>query len=399
MNQLIQYLRTSDLPCAIFIDNCLKEKINYKYLDSSFDADNFALQNKVHRLVNFFVNYARNTYLLGIQNNNIYYLVGPIMIDEGNFKVGGGVRDPATRFMIADTHIPKYNYQRLFEVTSLMISLLNRYYRFKKIKYRFRHPQVVKEMLKRKLFAKLSNNGAHVSYAFERETNLAVLNGDTVHIKNAMESLYNSGRIGILSNKGELRNIINFGIIAVSTNIRVALRHGMDFEVAYSLNDHYVYLLEKQNTFNDVISCIENELIDLSHQIEKYRIKGMPPAIIRAYHELLSNVTSEVKLNDLAAMINMSPNYFSSLFKKWIGISFTQFRALTRVNYSLTLLTATDKSISEIADELGFSDQAYFTNIFKYFTKVTPGQFRRDTLLLKDWNMYQFLKAPFVKLS
>lgn len=398
MNQLIQYLRTSDLPCAIFIDNCLKEKINYKYLDSSFDADNFALQNKVHRLVNFFVNYARNTYLLGIQNNNIYYLVGPIMIDEGNFKVGG-VRDPATRFMIADTHIPKYNYQRLFEVTSLMISLLNRYYRFKKIKYRFRHPQVVKEMLKRKLFAKLSNNGAHVSYAFERETNLAVLNGDTVHIKNAMESLYNSGRIGVLSNKGELRNIINFGIIAVSTNIRVALRHGMDFEVAYSLNDHYVYLLEKQNTFNDVISCIENELIDLSHQIEKYRIKGMPPAIIRAYHELLSNVTSEVKLNDLAAMINMSPNYFSSLFKKWIGISFTQFRALTRVNYSLTLLTATDKSISEIADELGFSDQAYFTNIFKYFTKVTPGQFRRDTLLLKDWNMYQFLKAPFVKLS
>ena len=398
MNQLIQYLRTSDLPCAIFIDNCLKEKINYKYLDSSFDADNFALQNKVHRLVNFFVNYARNTYLLGIQNNNIYYLVGPIMIDEGNFKVGG-VRDPATRFMIADTHIPKYNYQRLFEVTSLMISLLNRYYRFKKIKYRFRHPQVVKEMLKRKLFAKFSNNGAHVSYAFERETNLAVLNGDTVHIKNAMESLYNSGRIGILSNKGELRNIINFGIIAVSTNIRVALRHGMDFEVAYSLNDHYVYLLEKQNTSNDVISCIENELIDLSHQIEKYRIKGMPPAIIRAYHELLSNVTSEVKLNDLAAMINMSPNYFSSLFKKWIGISFTQFRALTRVNYSLTLLTATDKSISEIADELGFSDQAYFTNIFKYFTKVTPGQFRRDTLLLKDWNMYQFLKAPFVKLS
>lgn len=398
MNQLIQYLRTSDLPCAIFIDNCLKEKINYKYLDSSFDADNFALQNKVHRLVNFFVNYARNTYLLGIQNNNIYYLVGPIMIDEGNFKVGG-VRDPATRFMIADTHIPKYNYQRLFEVTSLMISLLNRYYRFKKIKYRFRHPQVVKEMLKRKLFAKLSNNGAHVSYAFERETNLAVLNGDTVHIKNAMESLYNSGRIGVLSNKGELRNIINFGIIAVSTNIRVALRHGMDFEVAYSLNDHYVYLLEKQNTSNDVISCIENELIDLSHQIEKYRIKGMPPAIIRAYHELLSNVTSEVKLNDLAAMINMSPNYFSSLFKKWIGISFTQFRALTRVNYSLTLLTATDKSISEIADELGFSDQAYFTNIFKYFTKVTPGQFRRDTLLLKDWNMYQFLKAPFVKLS
>lgn len=311
----------------------------------------------------------------------------------------GGVRDPTTRFMIADTHIPKYNYQRLFEVTSLMISLLNRYYRFKKIKYRFRHPQVVKEMLKRKLFAKLSNNGAHVSYAFERETNLAVLNGDTVHIKNAMESLYNSGRIGVLSNKGELRNIINFGIIAVSTNIRVALRHGMDFEVAYSLNDHYVYLLEKQNTFNDVISCIENELIDLSHQIEKYRIKGMPPAIIRAYHELLSNVTSEVKLNDLAAMINMSPNYFSSLFKKWIGISFTQFRALTRVNYSLTLLTATDKSISEIADELGFSDQAYFTNIFKYFTKVTPGQFRRDTLLLKDWNMYQFLKAPFVKLS
>ena len=339
-------------------------------------------------MLSFFTNRAKTILFMEINNDSNCYLIGPVVVDDFQYVVGGGENS----FLIADTNIPRYSYDQLLAESYLLLSLIHRYYRSKKIKSRLLHPSIVTVTLKRNSYAKLSANGAHVSYAFEKETNLAVLNGDVAHIKSAMESLYSSGRIGILSDQSKLRNIIDFGIIAVSTNIRVALRHGMDFELAYSLNDHYVFLLETQKTINDVLYCIERELIDLSRQIQKHRQMRMPPSIERAYHELLTNVKRNIKLDEMAATLNMSPNYFSSLFKQWIGLSFSQFRVLAKINYSLTLLTATDKPISEIADELGFSDQAYFSNMFKQFTNTTPGRFRQDTMLLKDWSIYQFLK-------
>ena len=86
--------------------------------------------------------------------------------------------------------------------------------------------------------------------------------------------------------------------------------------------------LEKQETFNDVVNCIENELIDLSSQIQKYRVLQASPAVVRAYHELLTNPCANETMKEIAARVNMSQNYFSTLFKKEIGVSFPNLNAV-----------------------------------------------------------------------
>ena len=54
-----------------------------------------------------------------------------------------------------------------------------------------------------------------------------------------------------------------------------------------------------------------------------------------------------------------------------------QFMLELRVERAKELLAFTDKSIAEIAEASGFSDQNYFARIFKRFTDISPTQYRR----------------------
>ncbi|WP_041700811.1 helix-turn-helix domain-containing protein [Clostridium kluyveri] len=59
------------------------------------------------------------------------------------------------------------------------------------------------------------------------------------------------------------------------------------------------------------------------------------------------------------------------------GYSFTDLLNLTRVDEALKILLDTDKNISEISEEVGFSHTRYFNKHFKIRFKCTPSQYRK----------------------
>ena len=390
MNIFIKYLTVAGLPCCIANRRRIIKLVNYQQLADSFSPQGFIFQNATKKLVTFYRNKKKNLLVANIHYQNINYMIGPVTITD--YHMGREKGPSNCSFLISGSYVKRFEQADFIMTISFCLNLLGAYYREKKLRRRFQKPVVTEIKLRRSAFVKLSINGAHVNYAFERQINYAILIGDRAEIRSALNSLLNSGRIGVLSDKGDLRNMIDFGIICVSTNIRIALRNGMDFERAYSLNDYYVRCLEKQRSVKDVVECIEEELFDLSRQMERRWGANTPPAVVRAYHILLNNVQENISVKELAGELNMSPHYFSGLFKRWLGVSFTQFRSLAKINYSLTLLLSTDLPISQIASQLGFNDQAYFTNMFKQYTGITPNHFRKNPLLLKDWNIYSFLR-------
>lgn len=393
MNILVKYLIVSGLPGCITNRQQIVKLVNYQQLANYFDPQDFIFQNTTEKLVTFYQNKQRNFLIANLHYQNINYMIGPVVITD--FIWGEG-RDRANQpFLISDSHVKRFRREQFLMAISFCLRMLGAYYRERRIRRRFRKPVITEIKIKHNVFVKISSNGAHVNYAFEKQTNYAILTGNRTAIHSALKSLLNSGRIGVLSEKGDLRDIIDFGIICVSTNIRVALRSGVDFELAYSLNDYYVRCLEKQKSVKDVMECIEDELFDLSKQMEKRWSRNTPPTVVRAYHILLNDVQKNISVKELAGELNVSPHYFSGLFKRWLGVSFTQFRNLAKVNYSLTLLLSTSLPISQVAGQLGFNDQAYFTNVFKQYTNVTPNQFRNDPLLLENWNIYNFLQRKY----
>ncbi|MCR5100665.1 MAG: AraC family transcriptional regulator [Butyrivibrio sp.] len=101
--------------------------------------------------------------------------------------------------------------------------------------------------------------------------------------------------------------------------------------------------------------------------------------LIRQGIDIISGKLSEkVSLSLVAEELGISPNYLSTLFKKEIGKSFTDYLTEKRLIYAKHLLTSTDQSVSEIAAACGIPDQNYFARIFKSKEKMTPIQYRNS---------------------
>ncbi len=81
-------------------------------------------------------------------------------------------------------------------------------------------------------------------------------------------------------------------------------------------------------------------------------------------------------VEDLAAAARMTPNYFSSIFRKYTGQCFMDYLTDRRIERAEELLSDPSLNIGEIASMCGYDDPGYFTRRFKKKTGVTPRGWR-----------------------
>lgn len=103
-------------------------------------------------------------------------------------------------------------------------------------------------------------------------------------------------------------------------------------------------------------------------------------------HTLLRNFLHLIELNykglklpkDYAALLYITPNHLNALCKELLGLSAGEVIRNRIILESKRLLVIKDFSISEIAYELNFNDNSYFTKFFKKIEGVTPEEFRKQ---------------------
>lgn len=84
----------------------------------------------------------------------------------------------------------------------------------------------------------------------------------------------------------------------------------------------------------------------------------------------------DLSLKTVADAMSFTPAYFSALFKKEMGINFSDYLTKVRMEKAKKLLSSTTKMIYEVAGEVGFKDYRYFGQIFKKYTGQTPRAFQ-----------------------
>jgi AraC family transcriptional regulator of arabinose operon len=80
----------------------------------------------------------------------------------------------------------------------------------------------------------------------------------------------------------------------------------------------------------------------------------------------------ELDLAAMARIVNLHPVYFGKLFKKNTGYSFKEYLNQIRVNHAEMLLSTEGFSITEVAEQCGFHDISYFSNVFKSVKGYPP---------------------------
>ncbi|MDX2213814.1 MAG: AraC family transcriptional regulator [Oculatellaceae cyanobacterium bins.114] len=104
---------------------------------------------------------------------------------------------------------------------------------------------------------------------------------------------------------------------------------------------------------------------------------GIPTRQLEQVLEFINNcLDQDIKLADLAALLDMSQFHFSHLFKQSIGIAPYQYLLQQRIERAKQLLKQTDQSISEIAFSCGFNSHSHLSKQFRQLTGMTPRAYR-----------------------
>lgn len=88
------------------------------------------------------------------------------------------------------------------------------------------------------------------------------------------------------------------------------------------------------------------------------------------------HLQQEITMMEMADLCHLSPSYFSRTFNKETGESFVNYISSRRIQLAKELLLETGKSISQIAEEVGYDNISHFTAVFKRTEGITPSAYR-----------------------
>ncbi|PLR69022.1 hypothetical protein CYJ36_00730 [Bacillus sp. UMB0893] len=97
---------------------------------------------------------------------------------------------------------------------------------------------------------------------------------------------------------------------------------------------------------------------------------------------ITNHYQNDLTAKTVADQINISVPYFCKLFKKETGRSFVEYVTFVRLQRAVWMLRHTDKTIEQIADELGFNTPNYFSSTFKKYVSITPSEYRMTDEIL-----------------
>ncbi|HWT73183.1 MAG TPA: response regulator [Mobilitalea sp.] len=116
------------------------------------------------------------------------------------------------------------------------------------------------------------------------------------------------------------------------------------------------------------------EAIDLRNKSSQKRYSGLIEKAKECIH--LKYSMSDLTLDKVASKVNISPNYFSSLFNQETGMTFIEYLTDIRMGKAKEYLRCSSKKITEIGFLVGYLDSHYFSYIFKKTQNCTPSEYR-----------------------
>lgn len=119
-----------------------------------------------------------------------------------------------------------------------------------------------------------------------------------------------------------------------------------------------------------------NQLIDAVS--ERIAVKGPINSVVVSVQAFVEkHLDQELAREEIASHVHLNPAYLSRLFRKETGMVLSDYILQARMKQAANLLSKTNKSISEVADSLGYGNFSYFSRLFRKTYGMTPLDYRK----------------------
>jgi two-component system, response regulator YesN len=137
----------------------------------------------------------------------------------------------------------------------------------------------------------------------------------------------------------------------------------------YQPNDY----LQLRNETGKLIDQMRDRYEAYYQRLEADNVEQIKRYIMYHSHE-------EISLETLGKRMGLSPIYISKLFKEKLGINYIDFLTKCRIEKAKNLMRNPNKSIKEIAIEVGYHEPNYFSKVFKRTVHVSPKEYQNAIL-------------------
>lgn len=100
--------------------------------------------------------------------------------------------------------------------------------------------------------------------------------------------------------------------------------------------------------------------------------------IDKTLHYISANLGEQLTLNGLAGNAHVSPSYFSSMFKRYMGVSLFEYIARKRVESACHLIGTSSMTFTEISSACGFNNYTSFITTFRKYVGCSPTEYRKS---------------------
>ncbi len=226
-----------------------------------------------------------------------------------------------------------------------------------------------------KLIISVKNKNIISDFYDRNEEDLIEIKEEYQKMLNIIKGIVNGDRESLI----ELYNLLE--MLCISENYKIIKL----YEIISILR---FLIFEKRGKlyFKDLLSGSKNLELDLCDvkkividELNKYfvEINNQTHEIIeKAKEYIYKNYNKDIKLEDVAEKVSVSPYYFSKLFKKEMGKNFIDFLTELRIEEAKKKLDE-GMSIKAVSRCIGYSDPNYFSRVFKKITGMSPNSYKK----------------------
>lgn len=174
-----------------------------------------------------------------------------------------------------------------------------------------------------------------------------------------------------------LRNIKNYSIV-LNTLLRKAAENGGVHPIhIHKLSSEYAKEIELLTSVEAALKLHKKMVHKYCLLVKNHSLKSYSPLIKKVITNVDADLTADLTLKAQSEELNINASYLSSLFKKEMGVTLTEYVNKSRISYAVNLLNTTNMQVQMIAQYCGISDVNYFTKLFKKYIGKTPQEYRR----------------------
>ena len=177
------------------------------------------------------------------------------------------------------------------------------------------------------------------------------------------------------------------GVRSYNMNTEFVITSGYaDFEfarqgIALDVADYLIKPVTQEDVLR-VLDRVERRLSGARSKAPESRLRSQypdaHPTILKSLDILEKTYAGKLNQRDLAAELGVSPEYFSYLFSRNIGMTFSEFLRRLRVEKAREMYASGECPAQDVPYAVGFSDAKYFAQVFRSVTGESPAEYLKS---------------------